>query len=211
MREEASELQSGEAAILHIRQMTQYLKDNGHSKVLPEHIRRMIRSIAEDGRSGRNQTGSISIINRDSEHLHITLHRNSWSSLSKTAERRRMAAQQLLSHLIACVPEGTKGKDILVETTLGKLEQSLKEDMQLSTVIKDYSQILERSLMWLHEQEIIRLNKGFIVFRPAMSIKLNPKAEKRRFSNNDFNLLKTHYESQIFQIHVMDSYAQQGM
>lgn len=211
MREEASELQSGEAAILHIRQMTQYLKDNGHSKVLPEHIRRMIRSIVEDGRSGRNQTGSISIINRGSEHLHITLHRNSWSSLSKTAERRRMAAQQLLSHLIACVPEGTKGKDILVETTLGKLEQSLKEDMQLSTVIKDYSQILERSLMWLHEQEIIRLNKGFIVFRPAMSIKLNPKAEKRRFSNNDFNPLKTHYESQIFQIHVMDSYAQQGM
>ena len=35
-------------------------------------------------------------------------------------------------------------------------------------------QLLDRALLWLHEQEVVRLNKGLSVFRPAMTIHLSP-------------------------------------
>ena len=41
-----------------------------------------------------------------------------------------------------------------------------------------------RALLWLHEQEVIRLNKGLAVFRPAMTIHLKP--ETRGFAQADF-------------------------
>ena len=67
----------------------------------------------------------------------------------------------------------------------------------------------DRALLWLHEQEVIRLNKGLAVFRPAMTIRL--KQERRGFAEPDFRPLKFHYDEQVLQIHVMAEYAQQGL
>ena len=68
---------------------------------------------------------------------------------------------------------------------------------------------MDRALLWLHEQEVIRLNKGLAVFRPAMTIHLKP--ETRGFAQADFASLKLHYDEQVLQIHVMAEYAQQGL
>ena len=59
---------------------------------------------------------------------------------------------------------------------------------------------MERALLWLHEQEVIRLNKGMAVFRPAMTIRLQP--EKRGFASSDFESLRLYYDEQTLQIHV---------
>ena len=68
---------------------------------------------------------------------------------------------------------------------------------------------MDRALLWLHEQEVIRLNKGLAVFRPTMTIHLKP--ETRGFAQADFASLKLHYDEQVLQIHVMAEYAQQGL
>ena len=68
---------------------------------------------------------------------------------------------------------------------------------------------MDRALLWLHEQEAIRLNRGLTVFRPAMTIRLKP--ERRGFAQADFKSLKLHYDEQILQIHVMAEYAEQGL
>ena len=39
----------------------------------------------------------------------------------KTAELRRAAAQRLLEHLLSTIPRGTRGTDLLAESTLSKL------------------------------------------------------------------------------------------
>src|SRR5690606_35814230 len=65
------------------------------------------------------------------------------------------------------------------------------------------------ALLWLHEQEIIRLNKGLAVFRPAMTIHLSQ--ERRNFTKPDFAPLQLHYSEQVVQIHVMAEYAQRGL
>ena len=59
------------------------------------------------------------------------------------------------------------------------------------------------------EQEVIRLNKGLAVFRPVMTILLQP--ERRGFDQADFPSLQFHYDEQVRQIHVMAEYAQHGL
>ena len=67
---------------------------------------------------------------------------------------------------------------------------------------------MERALLWMHEQEVIRLNRGLTVFRPAMTIAL--ESETRGFRQSDFEELQHHYDRSVQQIHVMAEYAELG-
>ena len=97
----------------------------------------------------------------------------------------------------------------LAETTLGKLIAAIEADQILMAEIKEPAKLLDLALLWLHEQDVIRLNKGLAVFRPAMTIKL--EQEKRGFAKTDFMQLVLHYAEQVIQIHVMAEYAQLGL
>lgn len=204
LREEGFELGRGDAAPLHLRIATQRLKDDGHTQALPEHVWRLVKSLASDGRDEEGGRGSIGIRRLDAETLRITLQRE-WGPLEKTAKLRRQAAGRLLEHLVAAVPDGQRGVDLLAETTLGKLMAALEGDLVLKAEIRDAPKLLDRALLWLHEQEVIRLNKGLAVFRPAMTIRLDP--ERRSFVKADYEPLKLHYDEQVLQIHVMAEYA----
>ena len=194
MREMAPDMSKGESYPLHLRLATQRLKDEGHSKALPERLRRIIRSIAADGRGEGGAGGSLSVRGRDADTMYVTLQRE-WADLEKTAELRRAGAGRLLDHLLASLPPGSRGTDLLAETTLGKLLETIKSDMILTSEVKDPAKLMDRALLWLHEQEDIRLNKGLAVFRPAMTIRLRP--ERRGFVQADFAALKLHYDEQV--------------
>lgn len=208
MREVASELGKGDSSILQLRHATQRLKDAGYSYALPEKVRRIVKSLANDGRGESGGRGSIAIRNLDAESLQITLQRE-WGALEKTARLRREAASRLLEHLLQSVPGGKRGTDLLAETTLGNLLDVLNSDMALKAEIHDPQKLLEFALLWLHEQEIIRLNRGLAVFRPAMTIKLGQ--DRRGFFKADYEPLKIHYDEQVLQIHVMAEYAQRAL
>ena len=113
---------------------------------------------------------------------------------------------RLLEHLLACLPPGSRGTDLLAETTLGKLLEAIRSDLFLKS--RNPEKLLDRALLWLHEQEVIRLNKGLAVFRPAMTIRLDE--ERRGFANADFAPLDLHYKGQVRQIHVMAEFAERG-
>ena len=169
---------------------------------------RILRGLALDGRGEEGGKGSLGLRGLGREAVQITLQRE-WAALVETAERRRAAARVLLQHLLDRLPPGSRGTDLLVETTLGKLLNAIRSDLELKTTVKSPEKLLDRALLWLHEQEIIRLNKGLAIFRPAMSIRLSQ--EQRRFTNADFAPLKLHYQDQVFQIHVMAEYVQRGL
>ena len=119
------------------------------------------------------------------------------------------AAQRLLDHLLSTLPQGIRGTDLLAETTLGKLLKPIRRDRSLRSQVREPDKLRDRALLWLHEQEVIRLNKGLAVFRPAMTIRLKP--ERRGFVATDFRPLEFHYQEQVLQIHVMAEYAEQGL
>ena len=210
MQEFAPDLTAGERAPLNLRVAAQRLRDDGHGEVRPEHVSRLIQGIAGDGR-GETGSGSLTVRKHDTDSVQVTLRRE-WSSLADIAERRRNGADRLLKHLLALNQPGNRGNDLLVATTLGKLTQAVESDMTLLSQNGDEHRprrLMERSLLWLHEQEVVRLNRGLTVFRPAMTIRLSP--EPRGFRQTDFGSLAQHYDGSVRQIHVMAEYAQRGL
>ncbi len=208
MKQFGMELSTGERSVLHLRHATQQLKNNGFTHALPEKIWRLAKGLSLDGRDDDGGRGSIGLRRLDAESVQVILQRE-WSALQKTANLRREAADRLLQHLLASVPNGQRGNDVLAETTLGKLLQALDGDLVLKAEMKDPQKLMDRALLWLHEQEVIRLGKGLAVFRPAMTIRLSQ--ERRAFSKADFEPLKSHYAEQVFQVHVMGAYAQRAL
>ncbi|HNC51597.1 MAG TPA: RecQ family ATP-dependent DNA helicase [Accumulibacter sp.] len=209
LREQAPDLERGESSLLHLRLLAQRLHDDGHASALPERLRRLLAGLAGDGRNDEGGIGSIALRRVDAETVAITLQRD-WANLVKTAQLRRTAGGHLLAHLLACLPSGARGADQLAETTLGRLLAALEADLLLKSEVRETSRLLDRALLWLHEQEAIRLNKGLAVFRPAMTIRLDADW-KRQFRQPDFAPLKLHYEEQVLQIHVMAEYVLRGL
>ena len=208
LRETAPDMDKGESSMLHLRLATQRLKEEGHTSALPERLWRIVRSIAADGRGEGSGGGSLGVRGHDGETVQVTLQRE-WNALEETATLRREAAVRLLEHLLVSLPPGSRGTDLLAETTLGKLLMAVKSDQILMSRVKNPVKLMERALLWLHEQEVVQLNKGLAVFRSAMTIHLKP--ERCGFAQADFASLKLHYDEQILQIHVMAEFAQQGL
>ena len=206
MREAAPDMSKGDRWPLHLRIAAQTLREEGVTDPLPERLWRILRSIANDGRGEGGAAGSLGVRRRDAETVHVTLQRE-WSDLEELASRRREGAKRLLDHLLACLPPGSRGTDLLAETTLGKLLKAITSDLFLKS--KNPEKLLDRALLWLHEQEVIRLHKGLAVFRPAMTIRL--EEERRGFATADFAPLDFHYKGQVLQIHVMVEFAQRGL
>ena len=208
MREAAPDMYKGDSSTLHLRVAAQKLRDAGVVDPLPERLWRILRSIAADGRGEGGDAGSLGVRRRDGETAHVELRRE-WSDLQELASRRREGAKRLLDHLLASLPSGSRGTDLLAETTLGKLLDAITSDIVLKSRIRNPEKLLDRALLWLHEQEVIRLHKGLAVFRQAMTIKLTD--EKRGFANPDFEPLRLHYKGQATQIHVMAEFALRGL
>ena len=210
LRTTAPDLGKGDTSLLHLRVASQALRDAGEVDPLPERLWRILRSISFDGCGEGGGGGSLGARKRDAETARVTLQRE-WSALEETASRRREGAHRLLEHLLSCLPPGSRGTDLLAETTLGRLLEALEADLVLKSRAKHPEKLMERALLWLHEQEVIRLHRGLAVFRPAMTIKLEQETPRRGFAVTDFEPLKLHYRGQVTQIHVMVEYARRGL
>ncbi len=210
LREAAPDLGKGDSTHLHLRIAAQVLRDQGLVDPLPERLYRILRSIAFDGRGEEDgSAGSLTVRKRDAETAQVTLHRE-WEKLEKIAGLRRDAGSRLLEHLLGCLAPTSRGTDLLAETTLGKLLGEIESDLVLKSQVQNPSKLLDRALLWLHEQEVLRLNKGLAVFRPAMTIKLEQR-DRRGFTKSDFEPLALHYQGQVLQIHVMVEFAKRGL
>lgn len=184
------------------------MKELGHTGAGPHILERLLRSIERDGRDGEGGQGNIRLRKLSSRTLEVTLQR-SWRAVDQTAALRWVAAERLLEFLIGKVPAGTRGKDIQVETTLGDLLATLNTDAILRGSVKDMTKLMERALLWLHEQLVLTLGKGLTVFRSAMTIHLNPS--RAGFTAKDYLPLEEHYREQTLQTHIMAAYAEKGL
>jgi ATP-dependent DNA helicase RecQ len=207
LRQVAPDVNPGDVHVLDLRQLTQQIRDTEgeKSKINPDIVMRLLRGLADDGRRSGGD-GTIRLYKRGQD-IKLTL-QVQWSRLAEIVKQRKTAAGLVLSHLTNKLGPGTKGNDLLAETTAGDLEHALDSDIQLSAETKDIGKLTERALLWLHEQEIVQINKGMAVFRSAMTLRLSP--EKRNFTKSDFSPLKIHYDEQVVQIHVMSEYASLG-
>ncbi|MCW5621504.1 MAG: ATP-dependent helicase, partial [Burkholderiales bacterium] len=209
LREENPDVETGNASPLYLRLLATRLKDEGHP-ALPQQLRQIIAGFASDGRDDTGGQGSLTIQRGvDPDSIFLILNR-SWEKVEQIAERRRSAAANLLDHWLSALPKGARGVDQLAETTLGKLTASVASDALLSMQTPDMRKLVERALLWLHEQEVLRLNKGLAIFRAAMTLHLESDW-KRQFDKSNYQPLALHYDELTRQIHIMAEYAERGV
>ena len=209
MREAAPDADGAGAGPLHLTETCQALRNQGYSEVRPDIVEKLLRSMGRDGRDQYGGRGNLRLRKSSRNTLMVTLQR-SWQALEQTAKLRQQGAELLLAHLLGKLPKGSRGKDIQVETTMGDLLGALTEDALLrSGGIQDMTKLMDRALLWLHEQEVVTLGKGLTVFRQAMTLHLNPAGGQ--FTVKDFVPLEEHYAEQTLQTHVMAAYAERGL
>ena len=210
LREEAPDQETNTWTRLALRLLAQRLRERNIENPLPERLMRILRSISADGRDEPDAVRSIEIRARDMDTIRIRL-RRPWTGIERIARLRRDGAGLLLKHLVGKVPPGVRGVDLLVETTYGALEQAIKGDMVLTAELKNRNTqaLVDRALLWMHEQEVVTLNRGLTVFRPAMTLKVT--RDGRTFTVADFQPLRQHYAEKTAQIHVVAEYARLGM
>lgn len=209
MRELAPEAGVGDGSPLDLASASQVLRSEGHEDASPHILDRLLRSIERDGRDSDGGMGNIRLRKLSAKTLEVVLQR-SWRVVEQTASVRWAAAEKLLDFLISTAPAGARGKDVQLHTTIGDMLAALGGDAFLkSTGVKDMTKLMERALLWLHEQQVLTLGKGLTVFRSAMTIYLNPG--RAGFSKKDFLPLEDHYREQTLQTHVMAAYAEKGL
>ncbi len=208
LREEAPDADNGEPTPFNLAATCQALRERGHTSVRPDIVEGLLRGMAQDGRDMEGGRGNLHLRKASRGSLFVRLQR-SWSIVEQTAKLRRLGAERLLSLLIGQVPKGVRGKDIPVETTLGSLLGAINGDALLRGAVNDPNKLMDRALLWLHEQQVITLGKGLSVFRPAITLHLNPKGGN--FTVQNFIPLEEHYIEQTIQTHVMAAYAEKGL
>ncbi|WP_323767598.1 RecQ family ATP-dependent DNA helicase [Marinovum sp.] len=208
MREEAPDAESAVSTPFNLQPACQKLRDGGHSHVRPDVVEKLLRGMARDGRDLDGGKGNLRLRKASRDTLLLALQR-SWTVLEQSAALRRQAGEALVEHLLGRLGKGQRGKDQQVETTLGDMLASLTGDAFLRGQVKEMTRLMDRALLWLHEQDVVTLGKGLTVFRPAMTVQLAPG--KTQFLVKDFAPLQEHYDEQTVQTHVMAAYAETGL
>jgi ATP-dependent DNA helicase RecQ len=176
-----------------------------------EMAQRLLRSLSEDGRGFSGQSGSLDLrhMGRDQYRVRVRLE---WDRIEERAEQRRQAAALILQEIIRAIPPDTPPRaDVLAEFTFESLRLALEQDLNLRSAIKDMQGVIERALMFMHEQNVIILQKGLAIFRSAMTVRILPEAKGMPYTRDHFEALDHHYKERIFQVHVMGEYARYGL
>ena len=210
LREEAPDQEVDEWTTLGLRALAQRLREQGLEDPMPERLVRLLRSIAADGRDEPDAKRSMEVRKRDLDAVNVRLRRN-WDEIERIARLRRDGAERLLTHLRGKLTTGARGVDLLVESTYGELERCIREDLVLTGELKhrNAQALVDRALLWMHEQGVITLKRGMTVFRPAMTLKV--KRDGSMFTRADFEPLEQHYSEKTAQVHVVAEYARLGM
>ncbi len=210
LREQAPDADSGEWQTLSLRHLNQRLLDQGLVSH-PTTLRELLHSLSRDGRGLAGARGSIDLHYRGRDSFDVKLQR-SWPALRETAERRRALARLALQVILNRVPPQTPPSgELLVLFTAEDILEAIRGDLILSAQVRDPLAALDRALMFLHEQRVITLQSGLAVFHQAMTIRVLPEAKGRRYGSGDFQPLAQHYGERVFQVHVMNEYARQGL
>lgn len=98
----------------------------------------------------------------------------------------------------------------LVRLSLEELHRAVERRLGLSRDLGDVFIAIEKTLLFLDENHVIRLEKGLSVFRQAMTIRMHREARGRRYSETDYRPLRDHYQQKMIQIHAIGGYAEES-
>lgn len=214
LRELAPDAEDGSWQDLNLTALTSALKQRlEREDLLPLEVMRLLQSLAQDKDANSQLRSLMELRQVNLDYLKLRIKgKFSWQQIEAFGEKRRVLADKLLLFLVNKLSPGVKGKDLLVETTLGDLVNVIADDMELRERIPPDQRLkaVETVLLYMHRQEVLVLNHGMTVMRRAMTIDIN-EDKQGSFSKEDYRLLDEHYCEKRIQVHVMREYAETAL
>ncbi len=134
-----------------------------------------------------------------------------WPEIQAEAARRREVAATVLETILKQLPGDTApGKDVLAEFTMEQLCGAVEEGTLFRSGPSHAAAEVEAALLWMHDQQVLRLQRGLALFRSAMTIQITSEPT-RPYGVREYTPLGRYYEGKTFQVHVMLEYARRGL
>ena len=169
----------------------------------------LLKLLAGWARKGIDCDSPIHLRSGGRQNLLVRFHVD-WPEFQEQLELRAETGQTLLHVLLGHAErEGLTGER-LVRFSLEELRRALEERSALGREIKDAFNAIEKTLLFLDEHDVIKLEKGLAIFRQAMTIEVLDKAKGRRYSGGDYRPLEEHYGQRVCQIHAMGRYVDEA-
>ncbi len=127
--------------------------------------------------------------------------------IRKEMEPRHKHALHVLDHLLGLADgsadQGSKEERLVLFSLLG-MQDVLKGGLFGEEV--DTKRI-ERALLYLNESKVIRLEDGFMVIYQRLNVERVHQDPRKRFTQEDYEPLRLHYQNRVEQVHVVGEYA----
>lgn len=133
-----------------------------------------------------------------------------WPALEAELELRREVAQTAVGVLVERVRRLDRTGEVLVRFSLDDLKRGVEGALGLGQRLRDEFDALEKALVFLDENGVVKLEKGLAVFRQAMKIRVLEEARGRRYGAADYRPLEDHYAGRVLQIHAMGRYVEEA-
>ena len=122
---------------------------------------------------------------------------------------RARLSQVILQVLLDLADRQGFAGERLVRFSTKDIRRGIDAQLGLASQIGDPFNAIEKTLLFLDEHHVIRLQKGLSVFRQAMTIRLRKEAKGRRYSARHYRPLHEHYEQRVRQIHAIGRYVEE--
>ena len=133
-----------------------------------------------------------------------------WDELQEQLELRTKVGRVILEALGRKADEQNLIGERLILFSLEDLGRAIDGSMWLAQRIVDPFRAIEKTLLFLDEHHVIRLQHGLSIFRQAMTLRLRDEAKRKRYSNVEYRPLEDHYEERVLQIHAIGRYVEEA-
>jgi ATP-dependent DNA helicase RecQ len=197
--------------VIHLRLMSQRLKDKGFDQVNTDVVGKLLQAIAND--KGESQGKSLKIAGRKSAEQQMIYVKFPWQEIKKRMKLRHNCSRLCLSTIISALPRQLQQgqAQAMSEFFLSHITSEMQSDVFLSGYRGDPKTLIECSLLFMHDMKVITLQNGLGVFRQAITLTMLPEGLKRQYTKGDYEPLALHYDQKNVQVHVMEKYARLGL
>ena len=160
-------------------------------------------------RQGFSQKALITLGGGGRQGLRVGL-QTDWTGFREQLDLRVQVSQTVLEVLLTIAErQGLIGEQ-LVLFSLEDLRRGIDGQLGLAHRIGDPFNAIEKTLLFLDEHDVIKLQKGLSIFRQAMTIRFPDEAKGKRYSSQHYRPLQDHYDQRVCQIHAIGRYVEEA-
>ena len=205
LREAHPDAELGGDVPLNLGELVEWLRVKD-LKVTAEAVSTLLRGWARVGVRGR---APLRLRPRGKRRLEAGLNVG-WTALEEELGVRAQLGGVVIGVLVGQAERQEAVGERLVRFSLADLERGVKEALGLAEQLGDVFAALEKTLLFLDENGVIKLEKGLAVFRQSMRIRVLEEAKGRRYGGVHYAALAEHYDERVCQIHAMGRYVREA-